>query len=598
MATLPPRDVGIISELDHEPLQRGRLQDDKNGPQHHENSAHSKYSIPPSTSLKSLPSSPFMRSPPASFLHMRTLIPPPKADLPPSTPPTTPPLLPIPHTLSKKPSHTSIQSFLERINKVAEETQPTPEASQVSLQKTPDVKHTSEVKGVRIDVNDTVFPIAHDHHFKRPEHPFHPPSESSSDHSADTASCTGTATTSNSVQHWPQWRQNVHYFLHEKKRSASAWALYYFFLAILVTSLITLCIASVPSIANTRETRVVLFIIDAVCVAGFTAELLLDVIVMRSWRQMMSIMFFIDVAATLPFYVELVVSLALGKHDDIIDGLMGIAGISMIRVLRLFRVFRIFKVFSKSGKLRAMAAALGESFDGILALLFILPMLIIFFGTLVYFSEQTLENFVDGVWYYSDTGEKSPFQSIPDAFWMTMVTLTTVGYGDAVPRSLPGRIVMACTMISSLFVLAFPLTMITMQYSQVVHRFAEERRRRKLERQQRRSERERAKLENEAQEHLDGVHDRCINHVPTATVASSSSTSTAFRADAPTLISDVEAKVDLLNVIPSRVELRVVSWKLEHQDDTRQDTLVLRSVEELRREEHQGEKVTYGSVCQ
>ena len=73
-------------------------------------------------------------------------------------------------------------------------------------------------------------------------------------------------------------------------------------------------------------------------------------------------MFFIDLAATVPFYIELFI--ALGNHHDVIDDLMGVAGISLVRVLRLFRVFRIFKVFAKSGKVCSFP--LDENFNGLI----------------------------------------------------------------------------------------------------------------------------------------------------------------------------------------------------------------------------------------
>ncbi|KAJ3330510.1 hypothetical protein HDU76_005512, partial [Blyttiomyces sp. JEL0837] len=47
------------------------------------------------------------------------------------------------------------------------------------------------------------------------------------------------------------------------------------------------------------------------------------------------------------------------------------------------------------------------------------------------------------------------------------------GYGDEVPRTPAGKIVMVCVMICSLFVIAFPLSMITMQYGHVVRVFVE-----------------------------------------------------------------------------------------------------------------------------
>ncbi|KAI8617759.1 hypothetical protein BC830DRAFT_68456 [Chytriomyces sp. MP71] len=82
--------------------------------------------------------------------------------------------------------------------------------------------------------------------------------------------------------------------------------------------------------------------------------------------------------------------------------------------------------------------------------------------------------YIEGdVWYYSD-GTRSPFQSVADCFWLLIVTMTTVGYGDVVPITLQGKLVMSSVMILSLFIIAFPLCMITMQYSQCARDFADE----------------------------------------------------------------------------------------------------------------------------
>nr|CAG8535561.1 14018_t:CDS:2 [Entrophospora candida] len=59
-------------------------------------------------------------------------------------------------------------------------------------------------------------------------------------------------------------------------------------------------------------------------------------------------------------------------------------------------------------------------------------------------------------WYrYNGTGmEISPFQSIIDTLWWSITTLTTTGYGDAVPVTASGKFVAGVTMICGIMVIA------------------------------------------------------------------------------------------------------------------------------------------------
>ncbi|XP_046853706.1 potassium voltage-gated channel subfamily A member 6-like [Xenia sp. Carnegie-2017] len=70
--------------------------------------------------------------------------------------------------------------------------------------------------------------------------------------------------------------------------------------------------------------------------------------------------------------------------------------------------------------------------------------------------------------YYSEENVNPKFESIIDAFWYTIVTLTTVGYGDLVPVSVLGKIFGGiCCVFGVTIVMAWPATIFVSYFQQV-----------------------------------------------------------------------------------------------------------------------------------
>ena len=57
------------------------------------------------------------------------------------------------------------------------------------------------------------------------------------------------------------------------------------------------------------------------------------------------------------------------------------------------------------------------------------------------------------------------FTSIPAAAWWCVITMTTVGYGDAIPMTVAGKLVASLASIAGILVLAFPVTLIMDNFS-------------------------------------------------------------------------------------------------------------------------------------
>ncbi len=57
---------------------------------------------------------------------------------------------------------------------------------------------------------------------------------------------------------------------------------------------------------------------------------------------------------------------------------------------------------------------------------------------------------------YLVEGPESGFTSIPRSMYWAIVTMTTVGYGDIAPRSIPGQCLAALAMLMGYSVIAVP----------------------------------------------------------------------------------------------------------------------------------------------
>ena len=107
---------------------------------------------------------------------------------------------------------------------------------------------------------------------------------------------------------------------------------------------------------------------------------------------------------------------------------------SVIRSLRLLRVFRVFQLGWFQGEADELASAIWRSRGKIVVFLAAVMVIVTVAGTLMYEVETRF-------------AEDSQFHSIPEAIYWAIVTMTTVGFGDIVPRSVPGKFLSAIVIL-------------------------------------------------------------------------------------------------------------------------------------------------------
>jgi len=193
--------------------------------------------------------------------------------------------------------------------------------------------------------------------------------------------------------------------------------------ALIVLSLVTFSLETLPNLSPLE--RQVLRIIETTTVIIFSIEYVLRVWVTdKPLRFVFSMYGMVDLVAILPFY------LAMGLD------------LRSLRVVRMLRLFRILKMVRYSRALRRLRTAMVLAREEL-----------IIFGLLacmvLYFSAV-------GIYYFEGQAQPDVFVSVFHSLWWAVVTLTTVGYGDAVPITIPGRIFTTVVLMVGLGIIAIP----------------------------------------------------------------------------------------------------------------------------------------------
>lgn len=215
-------------------------------------------------------------------------------------------------------------------------------------------------------------------------------------------------------------------------RTSKIWDLSLFSLVVL--NLIAVALESVPTLQNNYGSWFYNFEIFSVIV--FTFEY-----VSRVWsapamrdfengetalkarlRYVFSFYGIIDLVAILPFYIQ-----AFFPGLD-------------LRVLRALRLLRILKLNHYNSALDDLFGAILEEKKSFMTTLYIFSVAFVLSSSLIYYAEHKVQ--------------PEAFRSIPDAMYWSIITLTTVGYGDVSPITVFGKSIAAITAIFGVVVVA------------------------------------------------------------------------------------------------------------------------------------------------
>lgn len=123
----------------------------------------------------------------------------------------------------------------------------------------------------------------------------------------------------------------------------------------------------------------------------------------------------------------------------------------MLRLVRMLRVLRLARLGRFSTALAAVTEAVQSRRFELLASIGFALCLLIVTSTLMYLLEADVQPEI--------------FGSIPRAMWWSVITLTTVGYGDSFPVTVVGRILAGVTAITGIGLIAMPTGILAAAFS-------------------------------------------------------------------------------------------------------------------------------------
>jgi len=280
--------------------------------------------------------------------------------------------------------------------------------------------------------------------------------------------------------------QKLHLVLEEPDSSDLARHVSQFVLTTIILSIACFVLATVPDIRD----FILWDVVEVGSTVVFTIEFLLRFISCNAMRTKTHLKFIttpmnvLDLLAIAPFYIET----ALKNLDSV-------KALRVLRAVRLVRCFRIFKLSKYSAGMHLMVESMTNSVQPLSILTFFLGIGVVLFSSLMYYAERAycpdvvaiiadgrwdayMEECADGAGETRDGilccdkhGSAERFDSITTAFWWSLVTMTTVGYGDRTPKTPLGKIVACMAMLSGIVLISLPVAIVGTKFQQAYEDF-------------------------------------------------------------------------------------------------------------------------------
>ena len=229
------------------------------------------------------------------------------------------------------------------------------------------------------------------------------------------------------------WKNKLHEIIYEADTPLGKW----FDITLILLILISVILIMLESVKEIDEKyHEILLSLEWAITIFFTIEYIARIIsIKKPFKYIFSFYGIIDFISTIPLYLSYLFA--------------GSQVLLAVRVFRMLRIFRILKLVKFIGEASQLTKALKASRAKIAVFIYVVLILSIIMGTIMYLIES----------------DEAGFTSIPRSIYWTIVTLTTVGYGDIAPQTNIGQFIATVIMILGYGIIAVPTGIVTVEFS-------------------------------------------------------------------------------------------------------------------------------------
>ena len=229
------------------------------------------------------------------------------------------------------------------------------------------------------------------------------------------------------------WKIRLHEIIYEADTPAGKW-FDLILIGVILFSVVLILLESVDYID--AEYHRTLLILEWIVTIFFSLEYIARIVcIKKPSSYIFSFYGIIDFISTIPLYLSYVFA--------------GSQVLLAFRIFRMLRIFRILKLVQFIGEASQLKKALTASRNKIAVFIYVVVILSVIMGTIMYLIES----------------DEAGFTSIPRSIYWTIVTLTTVGYGDIAPQTNLGQFFATIIMILGYGIIAVPTGIVTVEFS-------------------------------------------------------------------------------------------------------------------------------------